>query len=80
MTTSEIQTWYQRREKKKWGQGGAITSSRVDIGFVENLDDILLLFPSGRVHLEISSDEELARHSSDYQKVFGRVVEVWIGR
>jgi len=67
MTTSEIQHGVSV-VKKIGGRGGAITSIRVDIGIVENFDDILLLFPSGRVHLEISSDEELARHSSDYQK------------
>jgi len=64
MTTSE--TWCQRREK--YGQDSTITSFRVDIGFVENLDDVLFLLPGCRVHLEISSDKELARHSSAIEK------------
>ena len=42
-----------------------ITSIGVDISVVENFNDIFLLFPGGRVNLEISSDEKLARHSSD---------------
>jgi hypothetical protein len=54
---------------KKWERDSAITGRRVDISLVENFDDSLFLFPGRRVHLEISSDEELARHSSDYRKV-----------
>jgi len=49
-------------------QDSTITSIGVNISVVENLDDILLLFPGRRVHLEISSDEELARHSSAVEK------------
>ena len=50
---------------RKQGQDGAITGLGVDISIVENFHDIFLLFPSGGVHLEIPSDEELTRHSSD---------------
>ena len=62
------------------GRDSAITGIGVDISIVDNFDDGLLLFPGGRVHLEISSDKELARHSSDYRRGFGRVVRVRIGR
>jgi len=43
----------------------AITSIGVDISIVENLNNVFLLLPGHRVHLEISSDEKLTRHSSD---------------
>lgn len=56
----------------KSGWGSAITRSGVDISVVENLDDGIFLFPSGRVHLEVSSDKELARHFSDCRKVLVR--------
>ena len=68
MTTSG--TWCQRREEIR--QDRAITSCGVDISLVENFYDLLFLFPGRRVHLEISSDEELARHSSDYREVLIR--------
>ena len=55
---------------KKCGQDGTITSFGVDISIVENLDNTLFLFPGRRVHLEISSDEELARHSSAIEKIW----------
>ena len=45
-----------------------ITGIGVNISVVENLDDSFLLFPGGRVHLEIPSNEKLARHSSDYRE------------
>jgi len=54
--------------RKNCGRDSTITSSRVDISGVENVDDVLFLFPGRRVHLEISSNEELARHSSAIEK------------
>ena len=53
---------------KRREQDSAITGIGVDISVVEDFEDIFLLFSRGRIHLEISSDEKLARHSSDYRK------------
>ena len=70
----KVQRWW--RDNNLWnvvsasrrhgGEDNTITGRRIDIGIVENLDDLLFLFPGRRVHLEISSDEELARHLGDY--------------
>ena len=58
---------------KHKGRQEARTDGGVELSFVQNLDDRLLLLIRCRVHLEVAADKELARH-------LGRVGERMGGR
>ena len=54
-----------RNEAKESNSFQVHTSVLIQICFVQDFGDSDLLLPCGRVHFEVSSDEELTSHACD---------------
>lgn len=55
---------------------GSRTGVGIQVGCIQYIDDRLLLCPRDRVHLEVSTDEELTRHGCWLVRVLKQVEEL----